>query len=68
MAARAADGLGRTEVMGMGDQKADQRLIDVTDIDLRQLLDADDPELLSALDLVLAHQPDEAHNRFNSKI
>jgi hypothetical protein len=52
----------------MGDQKADQGLIDVMDIDLCQLLDADDPELLSALDLVLAHEPEEAHHRFNSKI
>jgi hypothetical protein len=53
--------------MGVDDQNADLGLIDITDVDLRQLLDADDPKLLSALDLVLAH-PDQAHNRFNSII
>lgn len=52
----------------MGDQMADGGLIDITDIDLYQLVDADDPEVRSALDLVLAHQPADAHNRFNSKI
>jgi hypothetical protein len=52
----------------VGNQMADGGLIDITDIDLQQLLDADEPELSSALDLVLAHQPEDAHNQFNSKI
>ena len=52
----------------VSDQMADGGLIDITNIDLQQLLDADDPDLQSALDQVLAQQPEDAHNRFNSKI
>jgi hypothetical protein len=47
---------------------ADGGLIDISDADLRQLVEVYGPALQSALDLVLARQSDDAHNRFNSKI